>query len=159
MTLEIKNQRKGNKYVLLIILLIVIFSFLAPIVLTLVLFSELQSGFLLSIVIFWIVGFYFLRLLLWNLYGKERYDISQREVIIYHDFRFFRILHGRLKTDSLEVGFVPASTVAYSRKSHNKSYFSLIFITENSSIQSGVQLERDEVIALHRKIRNAIKKT
>lgn len=63
----------------------------------------LHFGLALSIIIFWGLGFYLLRILLWNTYGKEILNLDQNKIQYLADYKLFIDGRQELTPDKIEV--------------------------------------------------------
>jgi hypothetical protein len=71
-----------------------IFLILLPLsipIITIVLWGdEIRFGFIVTLIIFWGTAIYFIRLTLWNLYGKEVFRINKLKCYYYQDYGFYK---------------------------------------------------------------------
>lgn len=99
----------GNNKKYIILLLSIIFCFVAPIIgiVLIILLSDLslEFGYILTVVIFWVSGAYFLRLYLWNKYGKEVYSISKDLFYYYYDYKYFIDNKSEIPITELQIGY------------------------------------------------------
>ncbi len=92
---------------LIVILLICI---LIPIVATISIMSErkgLHIGIFIAFLFFWGIGFYMLRLILWNTFGREIITLEKDTLTYEADFRYFRDGKNLISTKKLEVAAIP----------------------------------------------------
>ena len=67
-----------------------IMFFVLPISIMIALSADIGFGSMLVCLFTWIIAWYFVRLFLWNKYGKEVFAISQNELIHYNDYRLYK---------------------------------------------------------------------
>ena len=100
------NEERPSPKVLLIPLILSLTSICIPILL---LFIFLQSseglslGFFISCAIFIMVSGYMTRLYLWNKHGKEVFIINKRELITYHDYKYFKDNYKTFHWDTINI--------------------------------------------------------
>lgn len=95
MTLELNSPGSGKKKTAAnVILFLAILTFIIPV---LVLFLLLIPGgfgisfsYFVILAIFWVLGFYLIRLVLWNKYGKEVFIAAKGRFIHYNDYKYFK---------------------------------------------------------------------
>jgi hypothetical protein len=81
-------------------------AFLAPILVTIYLFTsdiKIRPGIFLSVYIFWSVGYYLLRLILWNSFGKEVITFDEESISYYCDYKYFQANKKKISTDQLQI--------------------------------------------------------
>ena len=144
--LAIETRRRPVTYIVLILL--VAFSVILPIILGIIFYEKLSKGFIVSIIIYWVVGFYFLRLLLWNRFGVEEIEVSRSYIRLYHNYRYFRLKHGVITTDSLQISFLPAR-VQYDNEKKKGKYVTLIFYSNKLDLKSSVPVKFDKAVKLN----------
>lgn len=66
----------------------------------------LHFGLAISIIIFWGLGFYLLRIILWNTYGKEILNLDQNKIQYFADYKFFKDGRQELTPDKIEVEII-----------------------------------------------------
>ncbi len=109
--IEISIQpAKANRFVLAVLSILVIVSFIFPLVAIFlaVLFVEqlnIGFGYILTLIIFWGTGIYFLRKLLWNLRGKEVFTLTEDEVMHFFDYGFFKDKLSTFESRSPKFGY------------------------------------------------------
>ena len=99
---------RGNrtkKFSLIILILLLIFSIIVPIIGTILLTinNNFQIGLIFSFVIFWGIGFYWLKLLLWNLYGKEILTLYIDKLCYTADYKLFKGEQKIISNDNLKI--------------------------------------------------------
>lgn len=66
----------------------------------------LHFGLAISIIIFWGLGFYLLRILLWNTYGKEILNLDQNKIQYLADYKLFKDGRQELTPDKIEIEII-----------------------------------------------------
>tara|TARA_R110002020_G_scaffold44135_5_gene127482 strand:+ start:47 stop:532 length:486 start_codon:yes stop_codon:yes gene_type:complete len=104
---------KGNKSPLLIratLTVVLLICILIPIAATYFLISERKGphiGIVLSFFFFWGIGFYLLRIILWNTFGREIIILEKDKILYEADYRFFKDGKQTISTENIEVVAVP----------------------------------------------------
>jgi len=83
---------KSPMIIRIILLLVLIMFSLIPILATYFRLSSgygLHFGLVISFVICWLIGFYLLRIILWNAYGKEKIEFNNKQITYEADYRYF----------------------------------------------------------------------
>ena len=89
--ISVETLQSSRLSILILQILIVIFL-LIPITATIFakLMLELKPAILFTYLIFWATGYYFLKLYLWNKYGKEIFYLEKEKLIYIADYRLFK---------------------------------------------------------------------
>ena len=125
-----------------------VFFFILPILSTIgtmLLIGELSFGFVFFYIMFGLSGYYFLRLFLWNKYGKELIYLEKEKIIYEADYKFF-------KDNKTEID---TKTLAVEIKQHNVSneiFGTLLLKDEDQFIDTIVQIPLLEIESLKIKI-------
>lgn len=91
LVISISQERsKIKKHVVIFLLMLIITGFSIPIITLIFAISEIKITFIITLMVFWGSAIYFLRLLLWNLYGMEKLILDDNKLIFYNDYRFFK---------------------------------------------------------------------
>ncbi|HTF03775.1 MAG TPA: hypothetical protein VK826_07100 [Bacteroidia bacterium] len=101
--------RETPKSIRIILGVIVLSALLAPIVATISILasgSGLKFGLIVSYIISWAVGYYLLRVILWNTYGKEILTVEQDKFSYYCDYKYFKDAVKEIKTDQLQIEII-----------------------------------------------------
>lgn len=72
--------------------------------------AAFHFGYLMGLGLFSLVGFYFVRLFLWNTYGKEVIEIGETTVSYYVDYRYFKGNQKVIRYEGLSYSIVPIKT-------------------------------------------------
>tara|TARA_R110002050_G_scaffold68995_2_gene149408 strand:+ start:680 stop:1165 length:486 start_codon:yes stop_codon:yes gene_type:complete len=92
------------------LIVILLICFLIPIAATMSIMFERKGphiGIFLAFLFFWGIGFYMLRLILWNTFGREIITIEKDTIIYEADFRYFRDGKSVISSKELEVRVIP----------------------------------------------------
>lgn len=130
---------KVDKVLLFPKIILLILSFIGiiiPMIILLYFSNNIKPGFIISIIIFFVTSFFFIRLLLWNIYGKEVYIIKKDSIIILNDYKFF-------KEKVLEINFFKSVVISTIDNNDLHSYFSIM--VNNKIHQSSILLEKKYV--------------
>lgn len=87
------RQGKAPFSIRLFLSIFMIIGFVTPVIsLAVSFYKDLEIGFsfITTVIIGLLVGFYLLRLILWNTYGKEILSVSADRIDYYCDYRYFR---------------------------------------------------------------------
>lgn len=150
--LILKNSSKGNRLLIYGVGMLSLLAFIGPIIFMVVFIEEITSKFFISVIIFWFVGFYLLRLALWNIYGREFIEISKSRIKIHHDFKYFKLFHGDIKTTSISISFLLSNSTFSNNSNSAVNNRVLVFRTGDKSIKTSIPLKLSETV----KIRNEI---
>ena len=121
---------------------------LIPIAVTIVIltwFDGLELGIVFSFILCWGVGFYLLRLILWNSFGRETLILNPDKIIYLADYRLFKDGREEIGTKNLEM------EVIYGVKS-NKPSGRLMLKSNTTSIETVLQVPISELEELISKI-------
>lgn len=116
-SLNNKNNEKGSlnsftirgnrikKFPVIILIAMLSSSFIAPIVgvIILIIHNSFRVSFIFSFLIFWGIGFYWLKLLLWNLYGKETITLDRDKIYYIADYKYFKGEKQIISSDNLKI--------------------------------------------------------
>ena len=109
-TLRDKNINKyGNGFLIFMSIFMVFF----PIIIILWLSIGINFGSILSVLLAWFISSYFIKLLLWNLYGEEVIIIYKHRIETYFCYKYFM-------DNKMEYSFEKMELLAYI---DNKAYF------------------------------------
>lgn len=119
--------------------------------------QELEIGitYIFTLIIFWGGGTYFLRLLLWNIYGKEVYIVKRYSLSYYYDYKYFKDNKRSVKSESpIQIGYYSLNDltsfqpiVRVNSGLNDECY--LVFIVNDEIIKSNIQI-RTEALKLLR---------
>jgi hypothetical protein len=154
--LIINNLSNTSKLLLVVLGLLCLLAFLGPFIFMILLSDELTSGFLVTIGIFWFVGFYFLRLLLWNTNGREQIEISKNKIIVYHDFKYFKLYHGSIDTVSLSISYLLYNSAFSNQSDKGGEMRVLVFRSGSKAVRSFIPLKLSQAVKIRSEILNNI---
>lgn len=121
-----------------------IFMFLMPILVIVFIIKELSFGVVMSGLLAWLIAGYFVKLYLWNRYGKEVFIIKKKKIEVYNDYKYFKENHKcYLFSDLCITYFIGTEAFFAVEKSKN--------IDKDQLSKIGFQLDR-EVITSHREL-------
>lgn len=81
-------------------------AFVAPILVFITIIAEghgFKFGLIISTCIFWAVGFYLIRMILWNSYGTEVLTLHADKINYYCDYKYFQDSKKEIAVDQLQV--------------------------------------------------------
>lgn len=102
--IEIKVN-KPNFILLFFIFLFCFCTFLFPFVIVLNQNIKIKFSFLITLFVFFGTGLYFLKIIIWNLYGKEVFIVKNKHLMYYFDFKFFKSKVFEIQYENIEIGF------------------------------------------------------
>ncbi len=79
-------------FILVSLVVLTIISLIIPIVATAIVLNEgdgLKFGLLISYLVGWGVALFFIRLILWNVFGKEVFQITNNSIEYYCSYKYF----------------------------------------------------------------------
>jgi hypothetical protein len=136
------------KSIRIILALFVLAAFLAPIAATisiLALGREIKFGLFISYIILWSVGYYLLRIILWNTYGKEILIIDKDKLSYYCDYKYFQGNKKEIKTDQLQIEI---------KKSGEQNEMGVLCLTNaNEKIEMVIPVSLIDLIPVEEQIR------
>ncbi|SRX76100.1 hypothetical protein AEQU3_03098 [Aequorivita antarctica] len=144
---------KGNKSPIVVritLIIVLLICLLIPIAITITLMSERKGphfGIFLSFIFFWGIGFYMLRIILWNTFGREVLTFEDDKISYEADYRYFRDGKTSISTKDIEVVAVP--TIDESAK-----LGILIFTNENQHIDTVLRVPFDKMTELAAEVNN-----
>lgn len=99
-----------SRFIKISLLTIILICVAIPIVI--LLFADLESlmPIVFSMLIFWVPGFFLLRVLLWNSYGREVVFFKAGQINYFCDFKLFQDRKITLDMSELEFGFIEDRT-------------------------------------------------
>lgn len=144
-----------NKTIIFIILMLGIISFILPIIVLILLFDIFDNvfGFLISLSLFWGSSIYFIRLFLWNYYGKEVYQKSYNKFHYYYDYKWFKDNVTTFSFKKISVGFKQQ----YDNKTYilpdtqlkNEETCQLAFIIDNKTLVTKGKVKFIDVLRIY----------
>lgn len=100
------KEGEASKGALTLLKLLSLFSIIIPIVVLtylLQLSAGLPLGFFVSCIIFMLAFCYFMRLYLWNKYGKEVFIIDKNSFVVYYDYKYFKDNYRKYHCDTISI--------------------------------------------------------
>jgi len=97
---------KSPLIIRIVLLAVLIMFALIPILAT---YFRLSSGYgfhfglFISFAICWLIGFYLLRIILWNAYGKEKIEFNNKQVTYEADYKYFKDGKKVLENESITI--------------------------------------------------------
>lgn len=85
-----EGNEQTNPFAIFFLSIFVTAGFLAPLYVIFFEVERIKAGFIFSIVIFWWVAYYLLKLILWNLYGKEILGTQNDKLFRIIDYKNFQ---------------------------------------------------------------------
>lgn len=131
----------------------VVLCFLGPVVAAIFIGSDLRPGFLVSMLIMFAIGFWFLRVLLWNTYGKEVFHLSPGKLSIVNDYKLFKAPRVTLDTATLDISYIITDTEINEAGIEIKEGF-FIFRLDKKVLSSSVKLPEHELVYTVKAIRD-----
>ncbi|NQU32193.1 MAG: hypothetical protein HQ521_03075 [Bacteroidetes bacterium] len=144
MTIEVLQSSKISSLILQILISI---SFLIPIGATifLVITFELKPAILITYVIFWATGYYFLKLYLWNKYGKEIIYLEKENVICVADYKLFKGNRREISANNIKIKI-------QNSKGEIENLGTLVISDGNINIDSVIEVPINELVELKYRI-------
>ena len=112
--------------------------------------AELKIGLFFSYFLFFGIGFYLLRVFLWNCYGKEVIIFNKENIKYYADYKYFKDGRQTIKNVNLDIYFSE-----FTEGSEKKGI--LIIENEKEKITSCIKLPKKEVKLIVDKINSDYK--
>jgi hypothetical protein len=103
-------------------------------------------GFLIGIGIFGLIGFYLLRVFLWNSYGKETISFNNNNITYEADYKWFK--DGK-KTKEINSPNFSIKPIGY----EDENFGVLIINSENDTLESVVKIPNDQLEELISKLK------
>lgn len=100
--------------------------------------KSFHIGYLISIGIFSLMGFYLLRISLWNTYGKETLIFSKNKIIYEANYGWFKDAKKEISLENVRFSFVP---VGYEEENNGV----LLVENDNNKIQCAVKMPKENV--------------
>jgi len=136
---------KGSKSPLPIritLIAVLLICLMIPIAATFLLMSERKGphlGIFLSFLFFWGIGFYLLRIILWNTFGREILTLEDDKISYEADYRFFIDGKQNISTENIEVVAIPTQSEA-------TNLGILVFSNENQHIDTVLGAPLDKMM-------------
>lgn len=104
--------------------------------------NAFHFGYLIGLGLFSLIGFYFVRLFLWNTYGKEVIEIGDSTVSYYVDYHYFKGNQKVIRYEGLTYSIVP---IGFEEEQVGNL---VITASEQDYIESGVNMDIAELVIL-----------
>ncbi|WP_339890226.1 hypothetical protein [uncultured Flavobacterium sp.] len=104
--------------------------------------NAFHFGYLMGLGLFTLVAFYFVRLFLWNTYGKEVIEIVDSTVSYYVDYHYFKGNQKVISYEGLTYSIVP---IGFEEEQVGNL---VISASESDYIESGVNMDISELVVL-----------
>jgi len=141
---ETPDSSRASRIVLFIF---IILSFVLPIVGTVFvsIYMGFKLGIILSYLIFWATGIYFLKLYLWSKFGKEKLMLEPEKIIYIADYKLFK---GNMR----EVYSKQFKIEVLESFDENKEYGTLMLTDNNATIETVINLPVVDLFEIKKKI-------
>ncbi|NCP85604.1 MAG: hypothetical protein GW823_12125 [Bacteroidetes bacterium] len=147
MTIVIKG--KSTPVLIKIILAIfLVICILMPIGATIFSFGEsgLHIGIVFSFILFWGIGFYLLRVILWNTFGQETLLLNTKKILYLADYKYF-------KDGKREIGIKNLTIKIIYENQKNKTVGRLFLFNETEQLETVLQTNILVLIEIVNKIK------
>ena len=104
--------------------------------------NAFHFGYIIGLGIFSLISFYFVRLFLWNTYGKEVIAFRETTVSYYVDYHYFKGNQKEINFERLSYSIVP---IGFEEEQVGHL---VITASETDGIESGVNMDIDELVEL-----------
>jgi hypothetical protein len=148
------NVQKANKYIIVVLSIIIAIGVFIPFFILFYFSNLIKPSFIFGFVIFLGVSFYFFKLLLWNLFGKEIYKFREDSVDYVCDYRCFTSNKHKILVNNYEILIIDEYLDEYSisnikkvAKQVERKYLLFFKIANNDSFRTSVKLQANEVIS------------
>lgn len=144
------SHRKRPIFILLTFIVLTIIALLIPIIATVIVLSEadgLKFGLLISYLLCWGIAVYFIRLILWNLYGQEVIEIKDNKIEYYCSYKFFIDNKITLDLENIEI---------YPTQNNETIETSLTLINKDKALETSYLIDRQDIERIEKKIKNAL---
>lgn len=156
---SIHVEKKHGQVTKVILTFLILVSILLPICFLILFQEKIGKSFFISIIVFWLVGFYFLRILLWDSFGVEEIELRKSSIMIFLNYKLFRLKQGIISTDSLTVSFLPTAVESKEKSEMcNRKNTILVFYSKSSDLKTTVPMTREMAFEMKVKIMDYIKK-
>lgn len=129
-----------------------LFCFLFPFLVLWFTGGPIGFGFIITILIFGGTGFYSLRLFLWNIAGKEVFEVSNGQIMHYYDYGIFKDNFKKLKHKKFFFCYTTANEPneilrfeEYAKPNETKTFFPA-FMKNKELVLSNVPISADELL-------------
>lgn len=119
-------------------------AFLIPILATIIAISSedgIKFGIIITFILFWGSGIYLTRLLLWNVYGREVFQIEKGRLNYHVDYKYF-------KDNSKDINLSEATFFIKPNKMYGEIFYTIKVTYKAGEINSSINLEEKDSIRL-----------
>ena len=123
-------------------------AFIAPVLVTIILLvtgSGLSFGLIISYIIFWAVGYYLLRIILWNTFGKEIITFENDKITYHCDYKYFQDNKKEIKTDQLRIEII--------KSEHHTELGLFCFTNSDEKIEMVIPVSIAQLVPVEEEIR------
>lgn len=141
---------KTNIFARIFLWLLVIFSFLIPIAVTIsqiIIGNDYHFAILISYIVFWGIGVFMLRIVLWNTYGEEVFCLKEKSIEYYADYKYLKDSHKVFKIENSEI-----EPVEYIEL-RNKLKWTLLLKSENVNFETSLKLDKEELELIEKELK------
>lgn len=151
--LEIRRRERNNASINFLLILTII-GYALPVIVFCIFVADGDPpafGFLFSLLIFWGISTFFLRLYLWNKYGKEIFIITKNSLTHYFDYKLFK--DNRKDIRYINLNILYASDSQQEGDDPDREEGLIIFeIDNNEQLISKDGIPMKEIIKIHRTV-------
>lgn len=95
---------------------------------------------------------------MWDSFGVEEIELTSSHIIIFLNYKLFRLKQGAISTDSLVISFLPvANKPKEMSQTRKEKSVVLVFYSKNSNIKSSIPMTREKALEMKLKIMNYFK--
>lgn len=146
--IELKNDSKIKLPLIILFTTLIFISFCLPVLVIIFGKRDIGFGFVFTIFAFFGTGIYLLRLILWNLYGKEVFLIENQSITYYTSYKYFNDNKTVLKSKDCRF------FITYSG---NSSKGVLIIESNEQKLKSCIEKEEKELLKVIKDINRILK--
>lgn len=144
------SNRNRPIFILSIFAALTTIALLIPILATLIAFKEtieITFGLLLSYLLCWGIAVYFIRIILWNVYGKEIIEIRDSKVEYLCSYKFFIDNKMTLNLENIEI---------IQKENEDETKSTLILGDKENMFETNYNISRQDILRIENKIKNAL---
>ncbi|NOU61374.1 hypothetical protein [Marinifilum caeruleilacunae] len=141
------NSPQSSRFSRIVLQTFMILFFTIPVLSTILVaitIGEVSPAIVIFYIVFGLCGYYFLRLFLWNKYGKEMIYLDTRKITYEADYKMFKSNKVEISEEDIEVEVNPV----YS----NEKLATLKFKSESQNIETVVKVPIEELEILKKEI-------
>lgn len=139
------HSKKNPSGIRLFLVVILILNTLSPILGLVYKVSEgaeLHIGYFIAIGISWLIGFFLLRIILWNAYGREVFGLSSEGITYLADYKWFKDSEKRIEPSS-------DLQVFANTEDANDGFVRLLLRNSEQEIQSVLDITQEDFIRIN----------